>query len=162
MDASPRMLEIARANASRFSNVEYQVGSIESLPFADESFDIVCSAGVIEYLQNCDDAIKEMYRVLRPGGVLILSTTNALAPAHWFRRVLTPIARIRVVARAFGLRPGNYRTWFHFIPGFKERLRSSGFALEHQRHFYLTLPIGPSTGSSQPLRRPSSDLSIAT
>jgi SAM-dependent methyltransferase len=139
LDASPRMVQVARGN-SRHKNVWYQVGSIEAFPFPDDYFDIVCSAGVIEYLPNCEQAIREMHRVLRPGGLLILPTTNLVAPAHWFRRLLERIARIPVVARAFGLELGTYRLWYHFIPRFKARLRAAGFELEGERHFYLTLP----------------------
>jgi len=140
MDASPRMVEITRSSAAVFDNVEYHVGSIEAMPYPDRSFDFVCSAGVIEYLPDCARAIGELHRVLKPGGWLILPTTNALAPAHWFRRLLEPIARMPAVARAFGLRPGGYRLWYHVIPRFKRRLRAAGFVLERERHFYLTLP----------------------
>ena len=140
MDTSPRMLSIASSNAASFDNVEYQVGSIEALPFADRSFDVVCSAGVIEYLQDCGQAIREFQRVLKPGGLLILPTTNLLAPVHWLRPVLEPLARIPAVTRAFGLRPGDYKLWFHHIPEFKRMLRSADFVIERERHFYLTLP----------------------
>jgi ubiquinone/menaquinone biosynthesis C-methylase UbiE len=140
MDTSPRMLSIAGANAASFNNVEYQVGSIEALPFADASFDVVCSAGVIEYLQDCSTAVREFQRVLRPGGLLILPTTNAIAPVHWVRPVLEPIARIPLIARAFGLRPGDYKLWYHHIPEFKRILRAAHFVIERERHFYLTLP----------------------
>jgi SAM-dependent methyltransferase len=140
MDASPRMLHIARANSAEVSNVAYQVGSIDSLPYGDATFDLVCSAGVIEYLRDWERALREMHRVLRPGGMLILPTTNALAPAHWLRPILEPVARIPFVARAFGIQPGTYQLWYHRIAEFKGRLRNCGFELERERHFYLTLP----------------------
>jgi ubiquinone/menaquinone biosynthesis C-methylase UbiE len=140
LDASPNMLRLARSNASSFGNVTYQAGNIEALPFADASFDVICSAGVIEYLHTCDRALSEMHRVLRPGGTLILPTTNVLAPAHWLRPVLEPIAKVPVVARMFGLKPGRYRMYYHRIPKFKRQLRQAGFTLERGRYFYLTLP----------------------
>jgi ubiquinone/menaquinone biosynthesis C-methylase UbiE len=140
MDASPGMLRVARSRAVSFGNVEYRAGDIEALPFADASIDLVCSAGVIEYLPRVDRVLAEMYRVLRPGGMLILPTTNLLAPAHWFRRLTESMVRIPAVARAFGLEPGSYRLWYHFIPRFKRRLGSAGFVLLRERHFYLTLP----------------------
>jgi ubiquinone/menaquinone biosynthesis C-methylase UbiE len=140
MDASPRMLAIAASNASAFDNVEYQVGSIEALPFANESIDLVCSAGVIEYLPDCGQAIREMRRVLRTGGRLILPTTNARAPAHWLRRPLGAAARIPAVTRAFGLRPGDFELYYHVVARFRDQLESAGFVLERERAFYLTLP----------------------
>lgn len=142
IDAAPQMLRLARsrAEAAHFANVDYHVATIERLPFSDNSFDLVCSAGVIEYLQSCDGAIGEFQRVLKPGGILVLPTTNMLAPAHWFRRIAQPIGRIPAIARWLGIRPGHYRTWFHFIPRFRRRVRSSGLVVERERYFYLTLP----------------------
>jgi ubiquinone/menaquinone biosynthesis C-methylase UbiE len=140
MDASSRMVAIARSNAASFHNVSFQVGDVERLPFAADTFDIVCSAGVIEYLPEFEIALREMRRVLRPGGVLILPTTNAAAPAHWLRPLLEPVARIPIVARVFGLRPGDYQLYFHRVSEFKERLMAAELALERERHFYFTLP----------------------
>jgi SAM-dependent methyltransferase len=91
------MLRLARSRAddAHFGNVDYQVASIEHLPFADNSFDLVCSAGVIEYLRSCYRAIEEFQRVLKPGGVLVLPTTNMMAPAQ-LRRWLSPSGGFRL------------------------------------------------------------------
>lgn len=50
----------------------------EPLPYDDASFDIVTSSEVIEHLENYRRAVREMARVLRPGGVLVLTTPNVL------------------------------------------------------------------------------------
>jgi ubiquinone/menaquinone biosynthesis C-methylase UbiE len=152
MDASPRMVEIARSSCAD-DNVSYQIGDIEALPFADGVFDVVCSAGVIEYLPRFDQALSEMRRVLRPGGILILPTTNSSAPSHWLRPLMERIGRIPLVARSFGIRPGNYRLFYQRIPYFKGRLQAADFVIEQERHFYLTLPrpldrMFPATASS--------------
>jgi len=140
MDAAPRMVAIARANAARFHNISYQVGNIEALPFPDASFDVVCSCGVIEYLPSFDKALLEMRRVLRPGGRLVLPTTNAAAPAHWLRPLLEPIARVGIVARAFGIKPGEFVLHYHRVSDFKRRIQAVNMTFERERHFYLTLP----------------------
>jgi len=142
VDTSLRMLRMARSSITGASSAgaHFQMGSIEALPFADGSFDVVCSAGVIEYFSTCERAIRELRRVLKPGGLLILPTTNLLAPAHWIRPLIVRVGRLPAVARRFGLQPVTVRLWFHVIPRFKERLRSAGLVVEQERYFYLTLP----------------------
>jgi SAM-dependent methyltransferase len=49
------------------------VASVQALPFADETFDLVVSAWVIETVDSPRAAVKEMLRVLRPGGALVYS-----------------------------------------------------------------------------------------
>jgi len=55
------------------------------LPFDDDFFDLVIMIRVIEHLMNPDNAVSEVYRVLRTGGLLIIATPNQ---ASWFNRLL--------------------------------------------------------------------------
>ena len=52
-------------------------GDVETLPFADATFDVVIMSEVIEHLMEPDRSIWEVGRVLRTGGVLVLTTNNA-------------------------------------------------------------------------------------
>ena len=52
-------------------NIEAVQGNVLSIPFADESFDIVLSCGVLEYV-DLSDGLSEFARVLKPGGKLVL------------------------------------------------------------------------------------------
>ena len=56
------------------------VADLEHIPFTDEFFDIIICAGVIEYLERDENALKELSRVLKPGGLAFITVTNALAP----------------------------------------------------------------------------------
>jgi ubiquinone/menaquinone biosynthesis C-methylase UbiE len=58
----------------------------ESLPFVDESFDIVLSSDVIEHLTRVDAHLSEVSRILRPGGRYLLKTPNR-RPAELYYRV---------------------------------------------------------------------------
>ena len=59
-------------------------GDCLQLPLADSSFDAVISSECIEHTQAPYDAVREMYRVLRPGGPLVLTTPNKLwYPILW-------------------------------------------------------------------------------
>jgi SAM-dependent methyltransferase len=51
---------------------QFTVGNAECLPFADESFDCVCSMGVLHHTPDTARAVAEVFRILRPGGRVIL------------------------------------------------------------------------------------------
>lgn len=73
VDVSEKMLAIAK---KRFSTSEFVLGDIEDLPFEDESFDMVVATFVIVHLAALQRAFDEVYRVLKPGGVFLLSNIN--------------------------------------------------------------------------------------
>jgi arsenite methyltransferase len=70
IDMTEGMLAKARAAAAAMgaANVEFVEGEVEALPFADESFDVVISNGVIDLIPDKDAVFSEIHRVLRPGG----------------------------------------------------------------------------------------------
>ena len=70
IDMTPAMLAKARRAATELdvTNVEFVEGEVESLPFPDESFDVVISNGVIDLVPDKDAVYAEVYRVLVPGG----------------------------------------------------------------------------------------------
>jgi len=63
-----------------------KVGSAESLPFPNESFDTATMLEVIEHLKNPEKALQEIKRILKPGGQVIISTPNVtiLWKVIWF------------------------------------------------------------------------------
>jgi len=58
--------------------IDRGVDLLQGLPYAAESFDIVLLVEVIEHLENHRAAMDEVARVLKPGGVLILTTPNIM------------------------------------------------------------------------------------
>jgi ubiquinone/menaquinone biosynthesis C-methylase UbiE len=68
-DISPGMVRTLSANASRLGlSVRAARADAESLPFPDESFDLVLGHAVLHHLPDLDRAFAEFHRVLRPGG----------------------------------------------------------------------------------------------
>lgn len=59
----------------------------ETLPFSDDSFDLVWCSEVIGFLKNLEQAIKEMRRVLKPGGTYIITTPNSFFWLHYFLKI---------------------------------------------------------------------------
>src|SRR5438105_914610 len=72
IDMTPAMVEKARASAkeAEVNNVEFRSGLAESLPVADEWADIVISNGVLNLFPDKLAGLREMARVLKPGGRL--------------------------------------------------------------------------------------------
>lgn len=76
LDVTAEMIERARTNLSlvpSFTNVSFQTGEAESLPFADNEFEVIISNGVFNLALNKEQALNEAHRVLKPGGRLLLA-----------------------------------------------------------------------------------------
>jgi ubiquinone/menaquinone biosynthesis C-methylase UbiE len=76
VDLSPRMVELTQARG-----VDARLGDVQSLEFADESFDLVVAAWVLFHPSDLDRALSEIARVVRPGGHLI-AATNSVQHLH--------------------------------------------------------------------------------
>lgn len=75
IDFTPAMIEKARNNAEKlgFHNVEFRQGDIEQMPVTSNIADVVVSNCVLNLVPNKDGVIKEIYRVLKPGGHFSIS-----------------------------------------------------------------------------------------
>jgi arsenite methyltransferase len=75
LDMTPAMVETARLNAATLGlkNAHFVEGTIEALPFPDESVDVVLSNGVFNLAPNKDIVFAEARRVLRPHGRLVVA-----------------------------------------------------------------------------------------
>lgn len=77
-DISHLFLEEARNWEN--SKLRYQVCDVLELPYEDDSFDVICSNELIEHLPDAETALKEMIRVVRKDGKVVLSGPNLCSP----------------------------------------------------------------------------------
>jgi 2-polyprenyl-3-methyl-5-hydroxy-6-metoxy-1,4-benzoquinol methylase len=85
VDIADSILATARrGTAAAGIDAELVRGNLERLPLGDAEFDLVVSVQVLEHLLSPEQGVRELARVLRPGGTLLLSTDNS-------RRVLTNV-----------------------------------------------------------------------
>ena len=75
VDMSSEMAERARQNLSltNLGNVTFQESSAEDLPFSDKDFDVVISSGVFNLIPDKLTALREVFRVMKPGGRLMMA-----------------------------------------------------------------------------------------
>jgi len=78
IDVSPELLEIARANCSA-PNVRYEIQNAYELSYPDAVFDSVVGSSVLHHLE-IEEALREIYRVLKPGGTICFTEPNMLNP----------------------------------------------------------------------------------
>jgi SAM-dependent methyltransferase len=77
--------EYAAKTARDEFQVDVRVGTIEKAPFPDAHFDVIVMWDIIEHLGNPVAALKEVHRMLRPGGFCFISTDDV---NHWLVRLL--------------------------------------------------------------------------
>jgi SAM-dependent methyltransferase len=116
---------VARARSEVGDSTEVVQGDVRDLPFEDDSFDVVVCFEVIEHIEGQDEALVELRRVLRPGGLLLISSPN--------RGVYTP---------------GNPHHVHEFKPEELERALKAHFRHVEllQQHPWLTSAITPYEG----------------
>ncbi len=90
MDISHIALDIARQKATE-NKVENQItfgqGDVTHLPFPDQCFDALFCWGVLSHIPNIDLAMRELVRVVKPGGRLAIQTVNGHALEHMIENV---------------------------------------------------------------------------
>jgi len=129
IDYSPASVAVARAtNADSIAagRVDVQQGSVSKLPFADDTFDVVTAVETHYYWPNLTDDLREIQRVLKPGGKLLIIAETYKGRRHDF--VYRPAM---MLLRATYLTPDEHR----------EALTSAGYAdvevSEHQHNGWI-------------------------
>lgn len=83
VDINAPLIDLAKQRAGeRGLSINFEVGTAENLPFADASMDVCLAPELLEHVPDWESCVNELARVLRPGGVLFLSTTNCLCPVQ--------------------------------------------------------------------------------
>ena len=77
IDQSPNCIAKAQEHAAMHQlAIAYQHGYAESLPYANDSFDVMLCVDVLEHVANLQQTLREIHRVLKPGGMFCFDTIN--------------------------------------------------------------------------------------
>ncbi len=126
IDPSEPTLQAAREHARKGGlNIRYLSGRGEALPFEDRSFDLVCCCDVFEHVEDLDAVLREIGRVLKPGGVLLFDTIN--------RTLRSKLVAIKLAQDWPPTRfiPADVHVWEKFIrpQELQERCRTKGWSV---------------------------------
>ena len=130
VDVEVEMLEAARARAaSRGVEISLRQGLAETLPFEDASFDVVIAVAMLCFVPNAAEAVREMARVLAPGGRLVLGelarfsvwaaerrVRGWLGARTWRRAQFRSRAELERLAQNAGLQVAEVRGSVFFPP----------------------------------------------
>jgi ubiquinone/menaquinone biosynthesis C-methylase UbiE len=144
VDSVGRMVRITRefsiqSGVERF--VRTELADVNCLGYADEEFPFAIAAGVTPWLPSLETPLKELARVLRPGGYLAITADNKLA----LSRLLDPVARVSQAGGALlhfaGLRSRGPVVRMYSPARFNAALHRAGFEIVCGR----TIGFGPFT-----------------
>jgi ubiquinone/menaquinone biosynthesis C-methylase UbiE len=114
IDLTPRAIEHTRQRLAIYGfKSDLRVGDAESLPFRDESFDVVYSWGVLHHSPNTSQAVQEVFRVLRPNGVARVmiyhkySVTGFMLWARYALLIGRPFRSLSDIFAKYMERPGT-------------------------------------------------------
>lgn len=115
------------------------VGDAEKLPFNDQVFDLVVFSESIYYLDDPIVSLKEIRRVLKPHGVLVLTCGTANAPSLWPMLLL-----LKVLNRTIRIHTTNgahWKTERYTTSKLRKFLKSAGFRIERQIGYFFLIPL---------------------
>jgi SAM-dependent methyltransferase len=130
LDISESSIEYARRLAAHkqvAARADFRTGNIASLPYADESLDLIVASEIIEHMPEPEKVVGEIARVLRPGGKLVLTMPiESHTPGHI--HTLSSSEDLRSLCEQAGLEVQRLEPRWHF--GFGDDRRHV-FALAH-------------------------------
>jgi len=118
IDLDYRMVDLAKKKCND-SSISFQVASATKLPYKNSQFDAVIEFGIIHHIPNWRDCLKELKRVIKPGGELIMedlsSDTWNTFLGKWYKKVLDHPYKQMYMQQEF-----------------LEHLKKLGFTIQHQ------------------------------
>jgi ubiquinone/menaquinone biosynthesis C-methylase UbiE len=115
IDFSEEQIEIAKTH---FPHIQFQVGTVESIPFPDQSFDKVLCYGVLLYLEKWKPALHELLRVCNKGGVILLGDLPSMrhrSKLYWeyLKRIPKVFFRWDILRNMFSYREATPWYWMN-------------------------------------------------
>jgi ubiquinone/menaquinone biosynthesis C-methylase UbiE len=92
MDINPTMYASTAQRMPANRQIRFLEGSVEEIPLEDSTIDAAPCVGVFEYLTDRVRALREIFRVLKPDGIAIITIPSLRNPMHFVRQTVRPVA----------------------------------------------------------------------
>ncbi|NES76289.1 MULTISPECIES: bifunctional 2-polyprenyl-6-hydroxyphenol methylase/3-demethylubiquinol 3-O-methyltransferase UbiG [Okeania] len=148
IDSSAKCIEVAQKHSGENSlDINYKIGIAESLPYENNTFDVVICVDVLEHVSDYRQVVSEIYRVLKPGGIFLYDTIN--------RNFQSRFMMIWLMENLLRLIPQGVHNWDKFIlpEELKELMLSLDFVEVEMKGFDLFGEIGFVLGELNTLRK---------
>jgi len=124
IDISPKMIEIAqgKADAEKVTNVTFERSTIDEVDVSDQMLDVVLALSILHLLENKEEVIAKVHRMLKPGGIFVTSTA-CLGDTMKYIKLIAPIGKF------LGLMP---LVTVFTTKELEENLTDAGFQIDYQ------------------------------
>lgn len=136
VDVSEGMIEECARRFADAGAARFEVGDARRLDYPARKFDVVLCLGMIEYVAEEEAVIRELARVLKPGGLLVISGINAWSPYNaWDRLLRRPITGFKSSATIVHE--------YHTERGYRRMLSDHGLSVQDVVFFDFNLMLPP-------------------
>ncbi len=125
IDISSKMIEIAqgKADADKVTNVTFERSTIDEFSISDQTLDAVLGLSILHLLENKEEVIAKVHRMLKPGGIFVTSTACIGDTMMRFLKLIVPIGKF------LGLMP---LVKVFTTKELEDNLTDAGFEIDHQ------------------------------
>ena len=124
IDISSKMIEIAqgKADTEKIENITFERSTIDEFNMPDQSLDVVLGLSILHLLDNWEDVIARVYKLLKPSGIFVTSTA-CIGDSMKFFKIIVPIGKF------FGLMP---LVKVFTTSELEDTLTDAGFGIDYQ------------------------------
>ena len=150
VDISQTMIELAKKKLEYYPQWKFEVGSILDYNF-ERKYDLVIASGLIEYFKNEDTVLDNLYKIIKPNGILIINVSNIFGYStslNYLTHFLKNIEFVKSLKRKIMKKEYNTLNFIpkkHFIPKFKKKIEKRYKILDEE---YIGFSLFPAPFSS--------------
>ncbi len=142
-DIAPHMIEECRKQYGTDPRVELAVCPADAIPVADGSIQAVSAMGLLEYLNNEDQVLREFHRILAPQGVAILTYPHYYSPTRIWNRFTHAIAKPFLSVARKGQVPKGVKHREYHLKETVQQVERAGYKVEDVIFYNFKLALRP-------------------